>query len=295
VDGRARQIGGADTVAVPALGSDDNTGVVSAAVLGSSAGFPQQVALVRDDGASRVRLWLGYYNQVARVAQYSRTDLEAETMSRPVGLATPTLADPAFLVAADGRLCAVSVASRQSVDRTPQGLDGVTAVSVARDGRRVALVASGRVYAGVLVFDGSTPSVAQLEEVQTGQTGLSDVVGVAWSREEWLVVAGRSAGQSALVELTVDSALVEQMPLRNLPGLTVTRVVAEPPVHRDNPPRGERGPIMIEANGRTYRVFSGTVDEWPPETSSTPSPSPSPSASAAPAKQSLSSAPFFLD
>jgi hypothetical protein len=283
-DGKVRQLAG-DPITSPTLTSDVNAGVVSAAILRSPV---QQVALVRDEAPGRVRLWLGSYNQAAKTVQYAPTDLAAEAMSRPVGLTTPTVSDPAFLVAADGRLCAVSVASKQSVDRTPPGIVGVTAVSVARDGRRVALVASGRVYAGVLTFDGSSPSVAQLEEVQST---LSDAVGVAWSREEWLVVAGRVAGQWALVELTLDSALVEQMPLRNLSGLTVTRVVADPSVRRDDPSRGERGPIMIEANGHAYRVFSGSVDEYQPETS--PAPAASPSGS--PAKQSLTSAPFFLD
>jgi hypothetical protein len=263
--------------------------VVSAAIL---RGPGQQVALVREEAPGRLRLWLGSYNQGTRVAQYAPTDLVAETMSRPVGLTTPPTADPAFLVAADGRLWAVSVTSKQPVDRTPAGFDAVTAVSVARDGRRVAVVAGGRVYAGVLTFEGSSLSVAQLEEVQTT---LSDAVGVAWSREEWLVVAGRSEGKSALVEVTVDSALVEQMPMRNLAGLNVTRVVADPSVRRDDPSRGERGPIMIEANGHAYRVFSGSVDEYSPETSPTPTPSPTPAPSGSPAKQSLPSAPFFLD
>jgi hypothetical protein len=285
IDGRVRQLAG-DFVAVPALTSDDNSAVVSAAIL---RGPTQQVALVRDEGRGRVRLWLGAYNQGLRAAQYVPTDLAGQTMSRPVGLTTPAAGDPVFLVAADGKLCAVSVATRQWMDRTPAGLVGVTAVSVARDGRRIALVASGRVFTGVLTFDGLTPSVTQLTEVQST---LSGAVGVAWSREEWLVVAGRSGGGSALVELTLDSALVEQMQLRNLVGLAVTRVVADPSVRREDPPRGERGPIMIEANGHAYRVFSGSVDEYTPLDTS---PAPSPAASGAPAKQSQPSAPFFLD
>jgi hypothetical protein len=281
VDGRVRHIGG-DSTAVPVLASDDNSGVVSAAILRNSG---QPVALVREEGG-RVRLWLGSYDQGKRAGRYTPVDLLAETMSRPAGLTTPALNDPAFLVAADGGLYAVSVASKQVVDRTPAGIVGVTAVSVARDGRRVALVAAGRVYVGVVVFDGSSPSLTQLEEVHTG---LSDAAGVAWSREEWLVVAGRLAGQWSLVEMTIDSALVEQMSLRNLSGLAVTRVVADPFVRRDDPGRGERGPIMIEANGHAYRVFSESVDEWATDGSPTPLPS------GTSAKQSLPSAPFFLD
>lgn len=285
VDGQVRQLDG-DQVTVPALSSDDNSNVVSAAIL---RGPLQEVALVREAGRGQVRLWLGSYNQGAKAAEYVATDLEGDAMSRPVGVLTAVPSDPAFLVVADGRLYAVSAATRQYVDRTPPGIGAVTDVSVARDGRRVALVADGHVYTGVLTFEGSSPSVSQLVEVQTT---LSDAVGVAWSREEWLVVAGRSAGQSALVEVTVDSALVEQLQLRGLTGLTVTRVVADPSVRPDAPLRGERGPIMIEANGHVYRVFSGSVDEYPPE-AATPSPSASPSGP--PAKPALPSAPFFLD
>ncbi|MGC9666825.1 LpqB family beta-propeller domain-containing protein [Planosporangium sp. 12N6] len=282
VDGRVRHIGG-DPLAVPALNSDDNAGVVSAAVLRGAA---QQVALVREENG-RQRLWLGAYNQTAKVAQYGPTDLVAGAMSRPVGLGTPAGNDPMFLVAADGKLFSVPASSRQATNRTPAGLGGpVTAVSVARDTRRVALVAGGRVYVGVLVFDGASPSVSQLEEVQAG---LTDAVDVAWSREGWLVVAGRLTGQAALVELTIDSALVEQMQLRNLTGLTMTRVVADPVIRRDDPGRGVRGPIMIEANAHAYRVYSSSVDEWPPD------PAPSPAPSGTPVKPSLPTAPFFVD
>nr|WP_240948169.1 LpqB family beta-propeller domain-containing protein [Planosporangium mesophilum] len=284
VDGRVKHIGG-DSVAVPVLNSDDNSGVVSAAVLRGAA---QQVALVREAGPGRVRLWLGSYNQAAKTAEYTSTGLTAPLMSRPAGVTTPAANDPAFLVAADGKLFAVSVASKQWTDRTPVGMNGVTAVSVARDGRRVALVVGGRVYVGVLAFDGSSPFVTQLQEVHSG---LSDAVGVAWSREGWVVVAGRSAGQTSLVELTIDSALVEQISLRNLQGLAVTRVVADPMVRLDSDPDrgGERGQIMLEANGRAYRVYSTSVDEWPQDPPTGPAPS------GAPAKQSPPSAPFFMD
>jgi hypothetical protein len=277
VDGRARQLGG-DPVDVPALSGDANSGVVSAAIV---RGPQSPVALVRDDGAGRVRLWLGSYDASSEKARYIRTDVVAATMSQPVGLLAPDRPSPAtaFLVAADGRLFTASV-DGPPVDRTPGGIGAVTAVSVAPDGRRLALVAGGRAYVGVIQSDG-TLSVGPSQELRTG---LSDAVGVAWSREEWLVVAGHSAGQSALVELTVDSGRVEPLPLKNLPGLNVTRVVADPVVRPDYP-TSERGPVLVEASGHIYRVFSDSVVEQGPDTSASPSP----------AKPSAPTAPFFLD
>jgi hypothetical protein len=277
VDGQVRQLGG-DPVRLPALNSDVNTSVVSAAILRGSA---QQVALVRQDGAGRVRLWLGAYR--ANIPQYGGTDLVAGTMSRPVWLAEPS---PRVLVAANGRLYDVPFEGRQPVDETPPGIRAVTAVSVAPDGRRLALVADGRAYVGVVQNDQRSVSVTQVQEVRTG---LSDVTGIAWSREEWVVVAGR-AGQSALVEATIDSALIEPLQLRNVPGPTVTRVAALPAVRAADPPRGERGLILLEANGRSYNVFSASVEEVSPEP-----PAPIPTPSTTPAKQPVPTSPFFLD
>jgi hypothetical protein len=278
VDGQVRQNGG-DPSRLPVLGSEDNSNVVSAAILRGAA---QQIALVRHDGPGRVRLWLGSYR--AGVAQYRPTDLTAASMSRPVGLAEP---NPRVLVAADGRLFDVPFESRQPVEETPPGIGAVSAVSVAPDGRRVALIAGGRTYVAVLQADGSSLSVVQVREVQTG---LSEPTGVAWSREEWVVVAGRSGGQPALVETTIDSALLEPLRLSNVPGPTVTRVVADPTVRPSDPTRGERGQILLEANGRTYNVFSLSVEEFNLDT-----PAPAPSSSSGPGRQSLPTAPFFLD
>ncbi|MDT5036225.1 MAG: hypothetical protein QOE03_1410 [Micromonosporaceae bacterium] len=282
VGGQVRQIEG-DATNLPVLADENNSGVVRAAIL---RGTPARVGLVRGDGAGRVRLWLGWYDEASETARYSRTGLGAAVMSRPVGLLTPD--GPTFLVAADGRLYSVQM-DGVAVDRTPAGVGAVTAVSVAPEGRRVAFVANGRPYVAVLRADGALAVGPPVEL----RAGLSDVVGVAWSRENWLVVAGRVAGQSALVELTTDSVLVEPLQLRNLPGLTVTGVAADPAVKFEDTPRGERALILMEANGRAYRVYSLSVVELAVDgTPSAPSPTPSASTSANPAPPT---APFFLD
>jgi hypothetical protein len=279
VDGQVRQYAG-EPLSLPVLAHDANAGVVSAAIIHGPA---HQIALVREDGpGGKVRLWLG--NDTQKTAQYTGTDLVASTMSRPVGLAGP---GARVLVAADGHLYDVPFDSKQPRDETPPNIGAVTAVSVAPDGRRVALVAGGRAYVGVLQVpaDSSSISVVQTRELPVG---LSDVTGIAWSRAEWVVVAGRSAGQSALVEATIDGALIQPLQLRNLPGPTVTRVVADPVFHPSDQRRDAHGLIMLEANGHSYNVFSGSVMELNPDPTLVPPSSP-------PGKQPVLTAPFFLD
>jgi hypothetical protein len=280
VGGQVRQLGG-DPVAMPALAGDANSGVVAAGIL---AGTRPEVALVRTDSPGKVRLWLGSYDRVTQSARYGSTDLAASSMSQPVGVATDD--GPVFLVAADGRLMAVPVDGPPQ-DTTPPGVGSVTAVSVAPDGRRLAFVADGRVYVAVLEFGGAL-SVSQPVPVDAG---LSDAAGVAWSREEWVVVAGRLAGQTALVEVTLDSALTDPLQLRNLSALAVSRVVAQPSVRFDQPSAGERGLVLLEAGGRIYRVYSESVEASAdvPMPVGSPSPSPSPAAG----KDQPPGAPFF--
>ena len=278
VDGRVRQING-DATAPSALSNDANAGVVSAAIIHGSA---QQVALVRQDSPGKVRLWLGAQQQDA--TRYQQTDLVASSTSRPVGLAGLA---PRVLIAADGALYDVPFDTRRKTDVTPQRIGRVTDVSVAPDGRRIALVADGVPYVGVLQTpDGSAVSVTQLRPVPAG---LVDVSAIAWSREEYVVVAGNSGGQSALVEATFDGALITPLQLRNLPRPPITRVVAHPVIRPSDPPEGQRGLMMLEANSHSYNVYSESVADLATD-SSFASPSP------APGKQPPSiTAPFFAD
>jgi hypothetical protein len=287
VDGRVRQLSG-DVTASSALNNDANAGVMSAAILHGPA---QQTALVRQESPGKVRLWLGAEQQ--DMMRYQQTDLVASSTSRPAGIVSILGSIARVLIAADGRLYDVPFdgsAARQKIDVTPQGIGAVSDVSVSPDGRRVALVAGGLAYVGVLQgpMDGSPVSVAQLRRVPVG---LADVSAVAWSREEYIVVAGRSAGQSALVETTIDGALVTPIQLRFLPGLTVTvtRLVADPVIRPSDPPEGPRGSMMLEADGHSYNVYSGSVVDLATDPSfAAPSPAPS-------KQPPVVTAPFFLD
>ncbi len=277
VDGRVRQLSG-EPAAPSVLSNDANVGVVSAAIIHGPA---QQTALVRQDGAGKVRLWLGAQQQ--DTTRYQQTDLVASSTSRPVGLAGP---GARVLIAADGRLYDVPFDTGQKQrDVTPSDVGPVTNVSVSPDGRRITLVAGGVPYVGVLQGQLDDFSVAQLREVPTG---LVDVTAVAWSREEYVVVAGRSGGQFALVEATVDGALITPLQLRNLPGSAVARLVADPVIHSSDPPEGQRGLMMLEANGHSYTVYSESVVDLATDPASA---SPSP----APGEEPPATAPFFLD
>jgi hypothetical protein len=285
VDGRVQQLSG-DAVASSALSNDANGGVVSAAILHGSA---QQTALVRQDSPGKVRLWLGAEQQ--DTMRYQQTDLVASSTSRPAGIVSVVGSVARVLVAADGRLYDVPFDgsdARKKRDVTPSGIGPVTDVSVSPDGRRVALVVGGLAYVGVLQgpLDGSQVSVTQLRLVPAG---LADVTTVAWSREEYVVVAGRSGGQSALVETTIDGALITPLQLLHLPGPTVARVVADPVIHPSDPPEGQRGVMMLEANGHSYNVYSGSVVDLATDPAFA-SPSPAPGKDPPPA-----TAPFFLD
>jgi hypothetical protein len=278
VDGRVRQLS-SDATAFSVLSNDANAGVVSAAIIHGSA---QQTALVRQDSPGKVRLWLGAQQQ--DTTRYQQTDLVASSYSRPVGLAGPA---PRVLIAADGELYDVPFDTRRKTDVTPALIGRVTDVSVAPDGRRVALLAGGVPYVGVLQTpDGSAVSVAQLRPVPAG---LVDVTAIAWSREEYVVVAGSSGGQPALIEATFDGALITPLQLRNLPRPPITRVVAHPVVRPSDLPEAQRGPMMLEANGHSYNVYSESVADLASD-SAFASPSP------APGKEPPSiTAPFFLD
>jgi hypothetical protein len=289
VDGRVRQFSG-NATAASALSNDANAGVVSAAILHGPA---QQTALVRQDSPGKVRLWLGTAQQ--DTVRYQPTDLVASSTSRPAGIVSVTGSVARVLIAADGRLYdypfdARQIGTRPEREVTPTGIGPVSDVSVSPDGRRVALVAGGLAYVGVLQgpMDGSPVSVTQLRQVLVG---LGDITAVAWSREEYIVVAGRSGGQSALVEATIDGALITPLQLRNLPGptVTVTRVVADPVIRPSDPPEGQRGSMMLEANGHSYNVYSGSVVDLTSDPSFAP-PSPAPGK-----EPPVLTAPFFLD
>ena len=278
VDRRVQAVRGSAERAAPVLIPEQNVGVVSGALTRDKA------ALARLDG-NRQRLFLGRFDADQGSATYRDTGLVGATLSRPAWL---SLAGQRVLVAADGKLFDVSFPGGAFRMVDMGALRSVTAFAVAPDGRRIALVSGNEVYLAQLLPDGTRLRVGQPHRVSTRPSSepaeLDKVTGVAWSREDWIVVAGHTAAGGALVEVTVDGSRAERMVLTALDRLTVTGVVAQP----QSPVNGSPGFVMIETTDGVYKIFSRDVGRlWPGSASAPPTAKP-------PGSQPIASAPFYL-
>lgn len=171
----------------------------------------------------------------------------AGTMSRPVWLRQPGRTG---LVAADGRLYRFTADDSATYPVPVPNLTGqITAIAVAPDGRRLALVADGDLYTTSLVRrgDGSV-SVNPPRRLPTTATDLS---GVAFIQENSLAIIGQDGGESLLYEVTLDGAFEQELPGGRL-GVpqTVSNMVGYPGDPYSTTPRGW---VMYEADGRAYR------------------------------------------
>jgi Lipoprotein LpqB beta-propeller domain/Sporulation and spore germination len=224
-------------------------------------------ALVRHDGG-QLRLWLGPTQQ----QRITGTSLRAAAMSRPV------LADgqATGYVAAGGRLYQFDADAAKVTEMTVSGLPGaVTSVALAPDGRRLAVVAAGRPYLVALSGDaGGSAGVARPVPPPVG--GLT---GISWLNETSLAMIGTNRGKPALVRVTLDGAVTT--PQQEVTAAPVTGLVSFP----EDPVSGIGGRIMVEADDRTYQVYSSTIEYLPPEKL----------AGQPPAKGQVLSAPFFME
>jgi Lipoprotein LpqB beta-propeller domain len=258
VDGKVRRVqteGAPATADVP-VAPGVNNNVRFAAISDAYA------ALVRHDG-DQLRLWVG------PTQQQNRTGLRAPTMSRPV------MADrqDTGYVAAGGKLYQFNADTAEVTEVT--GLpNGVTSVALAPDGRRLAIVAGGRPHLVALSGDGgSTGDVRRLPSPLGGLTGIS------WLNETSLAMTGTTKGGAALVRASLDGAVISTQ--QEVNASAVTGLVSFP----EDPVSGIGGRIMVEADGKTYQVYSSTIDYLPPETL----------VGKAPAKGQELTAPFFME
>ena len=178
------------------------------------------------------------------------TDFAATTMSRPVWLRHP---GGTGLVVADGELYRFSVddPAPQKV-AVPTLTEPITAVTVAPDGRRAALIAGGRLHVSSLTRrDDGTVTVSQPRRLATTAT---DLAGVTFLRENWLAVIGEDGGQKLLYELTVDGAFENELPSGSLGApQTVTNMVGYPGSPLEERWTNQRGTVMYEADGQAFR------------------------------------------
>jgi hypothetical protein len=190
------------------------------------------------------------------------------------------------LVAADGRLYRI-VAGEKDVTwldvRSSAGdasLGGITAVAVAPDARRVALIANGLLYvAPVLLGSDHRITIGPTHRLST--TPLSALTGAAFDAQDRLVVAGREGGHNRFVEFDLDGLLEKTFEA------TSDSVVSQLTAYPEGPdrPHTTRGPVRIEAGGKAYEVYSATLQQIKGPVAP----------SAAPGKAAVVTGPFYVD
>ena len=157
------------------------------------------------------------------------------------------------LVPVNGRLYAVS-ATDGSPSEALKSVNGVSAVSVAPDARRMAVVANGQ----VLVT--SLPSATSQQRLRPILSGQFTATSVAWTSESWLIVAGAGA----LWRVTADGVVAEDLSGKLL-GLTVNELLAYP----QWPARPDAAVFALVA-GHAYSFFTSQQSSLSPESYNAP-------------------------
>ena len=190
--------------AVPLIAPAANRSVRMAAF--ATTGDRSYAALVVSEPNGRQVLRAG----AARTGEHAslrRIPLPAP-IGRPVWATSPggTDAGTVGLVTASGRLYSFNAnGSGLSLVEWPSGPGNITAVAVAPDAHRVALLAGGRLYLAAL--SGSEDGT-QLSAPHVVRTVLRDLTAVAWGSESLLVVAGvrPDSQRVAMMDVSIDGA-----------------------------------------------------------------------------------------
>ncbi|MEH1128516.1 LpqB family beta-propeller domain-containing protein [Micromonospora sp. CPCC 206061] len=176
-----------------------------------------------------------------RPRSFTPVGSEHQSIGRPVWLKAPL---DTGLVVVEGGLYQFGL-DRGELTRV--GLPGVpgavSAVSAAPDGRRLAVVADGRLWVAALGRDDRSVEVLAVRPVPTTLQQLTEV---AWSGEGQLAVAGVRAGKSTIGKVTIDG-VAEADPSYELGGGTVTYLVGF-----SSPGSVEGIKIMYVAGGKGY-------------------------------------------
>ncbi len=190
---------------VPVIAPEANKNVRMAAL--SSSGSRSWAALVVNESRGKRVLRVGAAG-LGEHAALRRIVLPAP-IGRPVWAKSPVGADggTAGLVTAGGKLWTFSAegTSVQQVKWTGAPRGGISAVAVAPDAHRVAVLAGGQLYVAALSSNEDGP---QLLSARIVRTELSDLSAVDWSSETLLAVAGRRPDTSrvAIIDVSIDGA-----------------------------------------------------------------------------------------
>lgn len=200
-------------------------------------------ALVTASGRDRylrVGAGIGAVNEVIRVGgTYT-------SMSRPVWLKGSDPAHPVGLVVADGRLYRFGLDGRMTEMPVPNLPGSITAVAVALDGHRIAVISGGALYVAALAIDGDSVAIGGVRRLVGS---LHELSAVDWSEENFLLTAGLNGdGRVEIHQISVDSGLAEPV-VSQVPADTVSHLAAYP----TNPIVSTvAGNPMYEGNGVAY-------------------------------------------
>lgn len=239
--------------ALPVLRREDNRFVKAAAFAG--AGERRFAALVVT-AAGKQELRLG----AARAAEQSgltRVSLPKDATGQPVWAITS--ADPKTpavgLITVGGKLYSFSTDSTEVTEVSGAG-DGISAVAVAPDGRRLAIVSRGGLFVAALSTGGDGVQILLRKQVLTA--GLRQVSAVDWSSETWLTAAGPRAGNGrvAIIDVTIDGTVVSER-LDDIGSEGVSYLTAYPVSQISGPDSSDT--IAYVANGEAFDVLSVPV------------------------------------
>ncbi|MFI7541714.1 LpqB family beta-propeller domain-containing protein [Actinoplanes sp. NPDC049599] len=243
------------TEPVPVLRPEANRSVRAAALAG--AGTRRFAALVVN-AAGKQELRLGATAAEEQV-NLAKVRLPAGVTGQPVWAITSD--DPHVpavgLITVGGRLYSFSTDSPAVTEVGGAGaVRSISTVAVAPDGRRLALVAGGRLWVAVLSTSGD--GVQMLQPVPVLTAGLRQISAVDWSSETWLTVAGARSDRNrvAIYEMTVDGSEIRSR-LDDIGTDNVSYLTAYPvsPVSGSD----SSDTVAYVAKGAAFDVLSGPV------------------------------------
>ncbi len=231
---------------VPVIKPEANKGVVTAAV--SYAGSRVWAALVVDESRGRKALWVGAAAP-AQQADLRRIGGLPAQLGRPSWARSPQGSDAGTvgLIPAQGKLYRFRPGGASAAEvGWPGRPRGITAVAVAPDAHRVAVLAAGRLYVAALTGDEDGTQITEARPIATRLTGLT---AVDWSSEGMLVVAGKQpdSNRSAITGVSIDGAIQTDR-ISDLGSNPVTHLAALPA----GPTQSGTGAIAYVLNGVAY-------------------------------------------
>ncbi len=247
-EGQIRRLARSDNSAqpVPVVAPEANKGVSMAAL--SSSGSRSWAALVVDEARGRKALRVGAAGP-AEFATLRRIGGLPAQVGRPVWARSPAGTDAGTigLVPAGGKLYSFRPDGASATEvEWPGGPGGITAVAVAPDAHRVAVLAGGSLFVAGLSSDEDGAQITAARRIRTSLTGLT---AVDWSSQGMLVVAGKRPDSSrvAIMEVSIDGA-VQSDRRSDLGSRPVTHLAAL----TADPTRSDTGAIAYVLNNVAY-------------------------------------------